>query len=392
MGSLFQSKSTAVSDPVSKQAFQTVLPALQTGVTGSIDLFNRYNANPAYTGQRVAGLNPFQTGSANTLGDFAQGFTPNATNAASNLGFSNIGAGMGFGSNAQDIFSRASMDPTQQIIDQAGQFADNPYTQGMIDAASRDVTRNLFENQLPGIDRAAVGGGNLNSTRAGVESAIAQRGAADRLADLSSDIRGKFFGQGLGMAQNQFNQNLQNMMASNQDLMRAGQFGMDALAGTQNMANVGFGQGQMAGGLFQNQNQAELDANKAVFDESLANRLATLGPLFGASQAGQGFRSVAGVTQQPSIVSQIGGLMQGAGAMAKGFGWSDIRMKQNIKVIGALESGLPVYSFEYKPEFKDIAGHGPFVGVMAHEVEQLIPEAVGVASNGYKYVDYAKVR
>ena len=390
MGSFFKSRSEAVQDPGAMEAFQTVKPALQAGVAGSIGLFNQYNANPAYAGPRVAGLNPFQTGSANTLGNFAQGFTPDATNAAANLGFSNIGAGMGFGSNAQDIFSRASMDPTQQIIGQAGQFADNPYTQGMIDAASRDVTRNLFENQLPGLDRAASGTGNLNSTRAGVESALAQRGAADRLADISSDIRGRFFGQGLGMAQNQFNQNLQNMMASNQDLMRAGQFGLESLGGAQNLAQTGFGQGQLAGGLFQAQNQAELDANKAFFDESLANRLAVLAPLFGASQAGQGFRSVAGVTQTPSMASQIGGIMQGVGAIAKGF--SDIRMKENIKVIGALESGLPVYSFEYKPEFKDIAGHGQFVGVMAHEVEQLIPDAVGVASNGYKYVDYAKVR
>jgi len=325
MGSFFKSSSQAVTDPTALEAFNTVKPALQTGVSGSIGLFNQYNANPAYAGPRVAGLNPFQIGSANTLGNFAQGFTPDATNAAANLGFSNIGAGMGFGSNAQDIFSRASMDPTQQIIGQAGQFADNPYTQGMIDAASRDVTRNLFENQLPGLDRAASGTGNLNSTRAGVESALAQRGAADRLADISSDIRGRFFGQGLGMAQNQFNQNLQNMMASNQDLMRAGQFGMDALGGAQGLAQTGFGQGQMAGGLFQAQNQAELDANKSFFDESLANRLAVLAPLFGASQAGQGFRSVAGVTQTPSMASQIGGIMQGVGAIAKGF--SDIRMK-----------------------------------------------------------------
>lgn len=391
MGSLFNSRSQAVSDPTAKKAFEIISPALQQGVSGSIDLFNRYNANPAYTGQRVAGLNPFQTGSANTLGTFSQGFTPAATSAATDLGLSNIGAGRGFGANAQDIFGRASMDPTQSILGTAGQFADNPYTQGMIDAASRDVSRNLGM-QLGGIDRAATAGGNLNSTRAGVESAIAQRGAADRLADISSNIRGQFFGRGLEMGQNQFNQNLQNMMASNQDLMRAGQFGMDALAGTQNMANVGFGQGQMAGGVFQNQNQAELDAQKAVFDESLANRLATLAPLFGAAQSGQGFRSVAGITQQPSIASQIGGLMQGAGAIASGFGFSDSRMKENVVKIGKLSSGINIYSFSYKPEFKDIAGHGTFVGVMADEVEKAIPEAVLVASNGYKMVDYSKVR
>lgn len=390
MGSFFRSKSEAVQDPAAMQAFQTVQPALQAGVGGAIGLFNQYNANPAFTGQRVAGLNPFQTGAANTLGTFSQGFTPMASNAAGNLGFSNIGAGMGFGSNAQDIFGRASMDPTQAILGAAGQFADNPYTQGIIDAASRDVTRNLFENQLPGINRAASGTGNLNSTRAGVESAIAARGAADRLADTSSKIRGQFFGTGLDMAQNQFNQNLQNMMAANQDLMRAGQFGLGTLGTAQELAQTGFGQGQLAGGLFQAQNQAELDAQKAVFDESLANRLAVLQPLFGAAQAGQGFRSVAGVTQQPSIAAQIGGLMQGVGAIGKGF--SDSRMKENVIKVGKLTSGINIYSFSYKPEFKDIAGHGSFIGVMADEVEKIIPEAVLVASNGYKMVDYSKVR
>jgi hypothetical protein len=71
---------------------------------------------------------------------------------------------------------------------------------------------------------------------------------------------------------------------------------------------------------------------------------------------------------------------------------SDIRMKENIKAIGWLPNGLPVYEYEYKPEFKDrkFNGHGKFVGVMAHEVEQVIPDAVQTI-DGYKVVDYAKL-
>jgi hypothetical protein len=74
----------------------------------------------------------------------------------------------------------------------------------------------------------------------------------------------------------------------------------------------------------------------------------------------------------------------GAGIMA----FSDIRMKENIKQINWLPNGLPVYQFEYKPEFKDIAGHGQFVGVMAQEVEMVRPEAVITNANGYKMVNY----
>ena len=74
----------------------------------------------------------------------------------------------------------------------------------------------------------------------------------------------------------------------------------------------------------------------------------------------------------------------GAGIMA----FSDIRMKENIKQIDWLPNGLPIYSYEYKSEFKDIAGHGQFVGVMAQEVEMVRPEAVITNANGYKMVNY----
>lgn len=388
MGSFFSSKKSGSSsgDPVAMEAFNLAKPAIQAGVGGAIDLFNRYNANPAFTGQRVAELNPFQTGAANTLGSFSGGFTPAASGAASQLGFANLFPGMTFGSNAMDIFSRAGVDPTQAIISSAGQFADNPFTQGMIDSASRDVTRQLFERDLPGINRAATGAGNLNSTRAGVESAIATRGAADRLTDMSSDIRGRFFNQGLTMSQNQFNENLRNMLAANQDLLRAGEFGMRGITGAQDIAGTGFKQGVGAGSLFQGQEQAELDANRAVFDESLANRLSVLNSLLGAGQIGVGYKGGPQSTTEQSRESgaNIVGSLLGA--------FSDRRMKHNIKTLGKTESGLPVYSFEYKPEFKDIAGHGTFVGFMADEVEKVIPEAVLVASNGYKMVDYSKVR
>lgn len=74
----------------------------------------------------------------------------------------------------------------------------------------------------------------------------------------------------------------------------------------------------------------------------------------------------------------------GAGIMA----FSDIRMKENIKQIHWLPNGLPVYEFEYKPEFKNIAGYGKHIGVMAQEVEQVMPEAVITNADGYKMVNY----
>jgi hypothetical protein len=74
----------------------------------------------------------------------------------------------------------------------------------------------------------------------------------------------------------------------------------------------------------------------------------------------------------------------GAGIMA----FSDIRTKENIKNVGWLPNGLPIYEFDYKSEYKDMAGHGRFIGVMAQDVEKVQPEAVITNANGIKMVNY----
>jgi hypothetical protein len=72
---------------------------------------------------------------------------------------------------------------------------------------------------------------------------------------------------------------------------------------------------------------------------------------------------------------------------------SDLRTKENIKFEGRLPSGLNLYSYEYKEEFKNkpTAGYGRYTGVMAQEVLEIIPEAVSVDSDGYYMVDYSLI-
>jgi hypothetical protein len=86
------------------------------------------------------------------------------------------------------------------------------------------------------------------------------------------------------------------------------------------------------------------------------------------------------------------GIISGS-AQAYGGSKSDIRTKENIKLEGKLPSGLNIYSFEYKKQFKDDtnAGHGRFVGVMAQEALQVIPEAVSVDTDGYYVVNYSLI-
>jgi hypothetical protein len=108
--------------------------------------------------------------------------------------------------------------------------------------------------------------------------------------------------------------------------------------------------------------------------------------ILGASQMGYNAQMGDFNQRQASQQNFNQGLMGlgGAGIMA----FSDIRMKENIKHIYWLPNGLPVYTYEYKPEFKDIAGHGVHIGVMAQEAELVQPEAVITNADGYKMVNY----
>jgi hypothetical protein len=113
--------------------------------------------------------------------------------------------------------------------------------------------------------------------------------------------------------------------------------------------------------------------------------------ILGATQMGYNAQLADANARNASNNAMTQGLFSlgGAGIMAA----SDIRMKENIKHIAWLPNGLPVYTYEYKDEFKDhpLAGHGTHTGVMAHEVEAMYPNAVVTLDNGYKAVDYGQL-
>jgi hypothetical protein len=72
-----------------------------------------------------------------------------------------------------------------------------------------------------------------------------------------------------------------------------------------------------------------------------------------------------------------------------GMGPSDRRLKEHVVRVGQHPAGFDLYLFDYKPEFQDAFGTGRRWGVMADEVEPVIPEAVHVGADGYKRVDYS---
>lgn len=388
MGKFFSDKSTSSQqnsgDAISNEAWGISKPLYQQAVTGSGNVLNSIMANPAFTGQRVANLNPFQVNSAMDFGRLNDQTGTTGAMAQLGTGMRNLVQGGQFGDNAANLYNQYfTGDPSQGALKAGADYANNPFVDGLIDASSRDVTRQLFERELPGLTRNASGTGNLNSTRTGVESAIAKRGAADRLTDLSSSIRSNFFDKGVG----QYNTNLSNALNTNNQLLNAGNFGINAMSNGQNFGLNAFTGGQQAGGVFNVQDQNVLDANKAQFDETQANLLNALKSIAGISGVGATFdggaNSQSGTSSyRPSTASTIGSFVKA---------FSDTRMKENIQLVGKTDGGHNIYEYDYKPEFKDVAGHGRFRGVMAQEVLERNPEAISIASNGYMMVDYSKV-
>jgi hypothetical protein len=92
--------------------------------------------------------------------------------------------------------------------------------------------------------------------------------------------------------------------------------------------------------------------------------------------------------QQAAQSNMNSGLMGLGGTLGAAAIMSDIRTKENITQVYWLPNGLPVYTYEYKPEYKDEAGHGVHIGVMAQDVEQVMPEAVITRADGIKMVNY----
>lgn len=195
-------------------------------------LFARANdlySNYGMPDKQTADLNPMlATGLAQQYG-FSQGVGRDIMTAqlASSLG--NLGgydtAGMTANRMASGNVYRA---PTTNGMDYATLNAsvNNPFLAGQIDAASQDVVRNLGENVLTGNAAMAAGTGNSGSSRRAVMDAIAQRGAADRIANIASTMRGNAYTQGLGLANQTALANQQARLGTNS--LNAGLMGQGA--------------------------------------------------------------------------------------------------------------------------------------------------------------------
>lgn len=213
-------------------------PYLQALYAGAAQL-----AQQPLPDRQVAGINPVLAEGFGQQVGFASGAGNDIYQQQLMSSLGNLG-GYGSAGNTANMMSSGNVygTPMNRGIDMqtAAQASYNPYLNGQIDAASRDVVRNLGENQLTGNAAMAAGTGNSGSSRRAVMDAIAMRGAGDRVADISSNLRGQAYNTGLGIAAqqglanqsaalgtNSLNANLMGQGANlNYNLGQAGQQGL----------------------------------------------------------------------------------------------------------------------------------------------------------------------
>ena len=204
-------KAMREANELSNMGYLDARPFVQFGYEGGKGALNDVLSTGAYTGPTLAGLNNMQTGAL----DRQFGFGGDTYNYGQNL----TSAGSGFGDNYNALYNQAMGGGA---LNKAINYAtDNRGP--LVDAALRDSTRQLTEQTLPGINRAASATGNTNSSRAGIADAMAMRDYNDRAADVSAGITNQLVDRSLGQQQRDF----ANAMSANQGLSNAYSTGFD---------------------------------------------------------------------------------------------------------------------------------------------------------------------
>lgn len=102
-------------------------------------------------------------------------------------------------------------------------------------------------------------------------------------------------------------------------------------------------------------------------------------------RGGGGGASFAGRGGGGGMAARGGGGFGGGGRGGGGGRRSDVALKHDIVLLGHLANGLGYYRFSY------LGSDKAYVGVMAQEVEQVMPDAVSRGSDGYLRVYYDKL-
>ena len=285
----------------------------------------------------------------------------------------------------------------RNIYDQVGQQA----------AAFAPIYQNLFQQDL-GIATGDINQDPLHLARTqAIANQARQMTERDKLTAQQQAIQAGQFGLGsTALKEFEANQQIRREDLAQQQLAKSlqeaearrlnAQGRLGGLAQAQLQAQMTPATLQEAMGRDVESRQAALqqDAARLAQQDQEARRaqLVTMANLFGGlaglgsstqmQQTSSGFGSQ-GFGGGPSTASQIAGLI---GAAA---GFSDKRLKTKIKLVGRLANGIKLYKWEWTEKGKELVGNQVEFGVIAQEVEKIMPEAVMRGSDGYLRVNYS---
>jgi hypothetical protein len=293
--------------------------------------------------------------------------------------------------NAMNMANQAN---PQDFQNQVGQYM-NPYLQQSLQP-SLDLLNQQYGIAGQQEQSAATKSGAFGGTREQLANSLNSQN--QMLAQ--NQLVGNAYNQAFNNAQNQYNQSGQFALNANQaGVQNAGQ--LANIGGQQLQAQSGILNAQAQQGAVQ-QGQQQNVINQAIQNYAAQQQYPML-QLSNMSNLLHGLPMQSSTTQTyqaaPSTASQIAGLgttgIAGLGlynAMGGGSGGSsttsDVRTKQNLRLVGTLPMGINLYHFEYKPPFKAECGEGWYSGVMAQEVQKIMPEAVVEMDNGFLGVKY----
>lgn len=181
--------------------------ALNTIYGGLADAYSKSNAMGPYSGDFYSGINPYLQGAYDQAGNFG------AVNGGVGQTQINTGQGLlgnyGTASNAAGaLYNYGNTDQTQRNISTANQYANNPYIDQAVNAATYGANRNAAENDIPNLYRGAAASGNINSDRAALAQGVVERGLAENKQNIGASMRYNQFNNGLSQANTQNQQQL----------------------------------------------------------------------------------------------------------------------------------------------------------------------------------------
>ena len=301
-----------------------------TGQNNANALANAQFANSAAGQNNALDLANAQFGNA--------AIAQNNANAANNAGFANASQNQSFTQNQNAgnfVNSAQAQQYGQNLSDQQANNATVNQRFGM-DTANQASTNNA-QTQQYGADVA-----NANMQNQQLSQLYNQLLQSGQMSNAASNQQ---------LAQNQaIQQNPLNILQA----LRTG-----AQLNTANLPQVGTSQpGQLAN--WQGADMLGAATAQGQYDQSVYNAQA------------------AANAQMMSAGIGAAGALGGARIKAA----SDRRLKKNIKRIGTHVLGIGLYTWDY------LWGQ-PFTGVMADEVEQVMPEAIVMHPSGFKMVNYS---